>query len=105
MRKMGERLRRPIVHPTRSCEQLASTVISFVIPFVGFCGELRGHLGSVSPVEKIAVVEEPAHYQVFPLFFLVLFLLRRGVAQPGSAPALGAGSPRFESGRPDHFNS
>src|SRR5450759_4676902 len=26
---------------------------------------------------------------------------RRGVAQPGSAPALGAGSPRFESGRPD----
>ena len=29
----------------------------------------------------------------------------RGVAQPGSAPALGAGSPRFESGRPDHFNS
>ena len=26
----------------------------------------------------------------------------RGVAQPGSAPALGAGGPRFESGRPDH---
>ena len=26
---------------------------------------------------------------------------RRGVAQPGSAPALGAGGPRFESGRPD----
>src|SRR6187551_309488 len=25
----------------------------------------------------------------------------RGVAQPGSAPALGAGGPRFESGRPD----
>ena len=28
----------------------------------------------------------------------------RGVAQPGSAPALGAGSPRFESGRPDHLS-
>jgi hypothetical protein len=27
----------------------------------------------------------------------------RGVAQPGSAPALGAGGPRFESGRPDQF--
>ena len=27
---------------------------------------------------------------------------RRGVAQLGSAPALGAGGPRFESGRPDH---
>ena len=27
----------------------------------------------------------------------------RGVAQPGSAPALGAGGRRFESGRPDHF--
>lgn len=25
------------------------------------------------------------------------------MAQPGSAPALGAGGPRFESGRPDHF--
>ena len=55
---------------TRSCEQLAGTVI----PFVGFCGELRGRLGNVSPVGKIAVVEEPARYQVFPLFFLVLFL-------------------------------
>jgi putative transposase len=28
----------------------------------------------------------------------------RGVAQPGSAPALGAGGRRFESGRPDHFS-
>ena len=27
----------------------------------------------------------------------------RGVAQPGSAPALGAGGPRFEPGRPDQF--
>ena len=26
---------------------------------------------------------------------------RRGVAQPGSAPALGAGGPQFKSGRPD----
>jgi len=26
----------------------------------------------------------------------------RGVAQPGRAPALGAGSRQFESGRPDH---
>src|SRR3990172_10333928 len=25
----------------------------------------------------------------------------RGVAQPGSAPALGAGGPQFKSGRPD----
>ena len=28
--------------------------------------------------------------------------VRRGVAQPGSAPALGAGGRPFESGRPDH---
>ena len=28
---------------------------------------------------------------------------RRGVAQPGRAPALGAGCRRFESSRPDHF--
>src|SRR5579863_875702 len=27
----------------------------------------------------------------------------RGVAQPGSAPALGAGGPRFKSARPDQF--
>ena len=26
----------------------------------------------------------------------------RGVAQSGSAPALGAGGPQFESGRPDY---
>ena len=32
-----------------------------------------------------------------------VFLTSRGVAQPGSAPALGAGGRRFESGRPDHF--
>ena len=35
---------------------------------------------------------------------LPLGILRRGVAQPGSAPALGAGGPRFEPGRPDHFS-
>jgi hypothetical protein len=29
----------------------------------------------------------------------------RGVAQPGSAPALGAGCRRFKSSRPDHDNS
>jgi hypothetical protein len=29
----------------------------------------------------------------------------RGVAQPGSAPALGAGGPRFKSGRPDQSTS
>ena len=27
----------------------------------------------------------------------------RGVAQPGSAPALGAGGPRFKSARPDQY--
>src|SRR5262249_52061789 len=30
------------------------------------------------------------------------FLPCRGVAQPGSAPALGAGGRRFKSSRPDH---
>jgi hypothetical protein len=30
-----------------------------------------------------------------------LRVFRRGVAQPGSAPALGAGGPQFKSGRPD----
>ena len=29
--------------------------------------------------------------------------LCRGVAQPGSAPALGAGCRRFKSSRPDHY--
>src|SRR5450432_2183115 len=28
---------------------------------------------------------------------------RRGVAQPGSAPAWGAGGRRFKSSRPDHY--
>src|SRR5260370_5120256 len=35
------------------------------------------------------------------------FIIRisRGVAQPGSAPALGAGGPRFKSARPDQYSS
>ncbi len=32
---------------------------------------------------------------------MVKISFHRGVAQPGSAPALGAGSPQFKSGRPD----
>ena len=32
-------------------------------------------------------------------------LLSRGIAQPGSAPALGAGGLQFKSGCPDHFES
>jgi hypothetical protein len=38
-----------------------------------------------------------------PAHTLVSFIIEscRGVAQPGSAPALGAGGPRFKSARPD----
>ena len=35
---------------------------------------------------------------------LIVIHFNRGVAQPGSAPALGAGSRRFESYRPDSPN-
>ena len=41
----------------------------------------------------------------FPCLSLAPMLissLRRGVAQPGSAPVLGTGGRRFESSRPDH---
>ena len=34
----------------------------------------------------------------------VEYRFRRSVAQPGSAPALGAGGPRFESLYSDHFS-
>jgi hypothetical protein len=34
---------------------------------------------------------------------IILYTQRRGVAQPGSAPALGAGGLEFKSPRPDHF--
>ena len=34
----------------------------------------------------------------------MLFFPDRGVAQPGSAPAWGAGGPRFKSGRPDQIS-
>ena len=40
--------------------------------------------------KESSIIERPIH------------LLCRGVAQPGSAPALGAGGRRFESYRPDH---
>ena len=36
-------------------------------------------------------------------FLLQFFFFRRGVAQLGSAPALGAGGRRFKSCRPDHL--
>ena len=39
------------------------------------------------------------------LFFQNLKENPRGVAQPGSAPALGAGSRRFKSSRPDQIIS
>ena len=37
------------------------------------------------------------------LYDEVLLKSRRGVAQPGSAPAWGAGGRRFKSSRPDHI--
>lgn len=46
-----------------------------------------------------------------PIAFQFIFLhnvdshLRRGVAQSGSAPALGAGCRGFESLRPDHVST
>jgi hypothetical protein len=36
-------------------------------------------------------------------YFILFAHTGRGVAQPGSAPALGAGGPEFKSRRPDHF--
>ena len=40
--------------------------------------------------------------EVLLQWFFVIFT-RRGVAQRGSAPALGAGGRRFKSCRPDHY--
>jgi hypothetical protein len=42
-----------------------------------------------------------------PARWFVSFIIEscRGVAQTGSAPALGAGGPRFKSARPDHKSS
>ena len=37
------------------------------------------------------------------LYDVALLKSRRGVAQPGSAPAWGAGGRRFKSSRPDHI--
>ena len=51
------------------------------------------------------VLQEP-HMIIFLLprgLFLIYLIVQitRGVAQPGSAPALGAGGRRFKSSRPD----
>src|SRR5262249_56269039 len=48
---------------------------------------------------------KPANRRVVQIRSKIETLERRGVAQPGSAPALGAGGRRFESGRPDHFST
>jgi hypothetical protein len=42
---------------------------------------------------------------IYAATVIIYNLLLRGVAQPGSAPAWGAGGRKFESSRPDHFKS
>ena len=52
--------------------------------------------------QLIAALNPPSRWTLTNyLAAVVLEFQRRGVAQPGSAPALGAGGPRFESARPD----
>ena len=41
--------------------------------------------------------------QTLPIILMMIMIRYRGVAQPGSASALGAEGRRFESCRPDHF--
>ena len=68
----------------------------------------RGHLDRE---EKVAVPAEPLRDESvtyvsgtfrYPCLRVEQVIDGRGVAQPGSAPALGAGGRRFESYRPDH---
>jgi hypothetical protein len=47
--------------------------------------------------------KKPSDSQVYGSGLESVEQLCRGVAQPGSAPALGAGGPRFKSARPDQF--
>ena len=59
-------------------------------------GNRWGEEGSAPPSSSVATYRRRSTYPLFPAKC-------RGVAQPGSAPALGAGGPGSESRRPDHF--
>ena len=58
--------------------------------FVKFAGKIGNHVPNLTGFASNGPVG-------------VEYRFRRSVAQPGSAPALGAGGPRFESLYSDHF--
>ncbi len=64
----------------------------------GLARKVRSPCCSQLSLAPRATAKLPAGIACFPD---VLESFCRGVAQPGSAPALGAGGPRFESARPD----
>ena len=62
--------------------------------------------GRFSPETELygwRAVSEKARGGIFQSAVKFMRSTCRGVAQPGSAPALGAGGPRFKSARPDHL--
>ena len=54
-----------------------------------------------SPVQDTVYPEDGFDSSPRVSYIVLPARFRRGVAQPGSAPALGAGGPQFKSGRPD----
>ncbi len=68
------------------------------------------HFNTLYPIGACSPTQNDIFLQTPPLLSLLfpknddksLSCIFRGVAQPGSAPALGAGCRRFESSRPDH---
>ena len=51
----------------------------------------------------ILVGDDLRVFSPFVSYLTFIMLMKRGVAQPGSAPHWGCGGRRFKSCRPDHF--
>ena len=90
---------------TPPARNAASAYWGKIIPRVE--GEALPNRGQVAQVRRPGVAERSLKigFGTPTGAHVISFIMKacRGVAQPGSAPALGAGGPRFKSARPDHF--
>src|SRR5689334_8655928 len=72
-------------------------------PTEKMCNECRSNLKDERLIQAPSCGSPASRTRQSRTFCTVIIELSRGVAQPGSAPALGAGGRRFESSRPDQM--
>ena len=95
----------------RKCDAVAAPILWQQTGITAAMPGRRPTLGAKPIIRSRRILESPTTYgkrdpkiNLHPANRRVIIPLSgRGVAQPGSAPAWGAGGRQFESGRPDHL--